>query len=123
MPGIRGRERGKDPIPKRGPTAYSGRMVAPEHSLTPPTDANPPAGIPSFDEIRDYAHHLYLQRGAVDGHAEDDWLEAQACLAAAIPQDATRTRMHRHTQLTERAVLPLVKHGRANPVQLPPGRF
>ena len=67
---------------------------------------------PSDEEIRDYAHHLYVQRGSQPGHAGDDWLEAAACLAAAIPPESTRTRLHRHTQLTERAALPLVKHGR-----------
>ena len=68
---------------------------------------------PSQDEIRDYANHLYVQRGSVNGHDCDDWLEAEACLGANIPKESLRTRMHHHTQITERAALPLVKHGRS----------
>jgi len=72
-----------------------------------------PAAQPSEDEIRDYANHLYVQNGCVDGHAFGDWFEAEACLRASVPKEATRTRMHHHTQITERAALPLVKHGRS----------
>ena len=68
---------------------------------------------PSEDEIRDYANHLYVQRGSLKGHDRDDWLEAEACLGASIPKESSRTRMHHHTQITERAALPLVKHGRS----------
>ncbi len=68
---------------------------------------------PSEDEIRDYANHLYAQRGSVDGHDCDDWLEAEACLRASIPKESSRTRMHHHTQITERTAIPLVKHSRS----------
>jgi len=67
---------------------------------------------PREDEIRDYANHLYIQRGSLNGHDRDDWLEAEACLRANIPKESSRTRMHHHTQITERTTLPLVKHGR-----------
>lgn len=67
---------------------------------------------PSETEIREYANHLYVQHGSVDGHDRDDWLEAEACLRACIPKESSRTRMHHHTQITERGALPLVKHGR-----------
>jgi hypothetical protein len=82
--------------------------------LTPAVKQSP-ADAPkaSEDEIRDYANHLYVQRGAVNGHDRDDWLEAEACLNAQIPKESSRTRMHHHTQLTERATFPLVKHGRS----------
>jgi hypothetical protein len=53
---------------------------------------------PAKEEIRDYAYHLYLQRGRVDGHDLDDWLEAEACLLANIPKNAVRTRLHRHAR-------------------------
>lgn len=68
---------------------------------------------PSEDAIRDYANHLYVQRGSVDGHDTEDWLEAEAYLRASIPEESSRTRMHHHTQITERAALPLIKHGRS----------
>jgi hypothetical protein len=71
------------------------------------------ASQPPDDETRDYAHHLYVQHGSLNGHDCDDWLEAEACLRANIPKEASRTRMHHHTQITERAALPLVKHGRS----------
>jgi hypothetical protein len=80
-----------------------------------PSSRQPPAPTPdpSEEEIRDYANHLYVQRGSVDGHDWDDWLEAKACLGANIPKESCRTRVHHHTQITERAALPLVKHGRS----------
>ena len=65
------------------------------------------------DEIRAYANHLYVQRGSLHGHDHDDWLEAEACLGRNIPMELSHTRMHHHTQITERAALPLVKHGRS----------
>ena len=52
---------------------------------------------PSDDDIREYANHLYMQRGSANGHDVDDWMEAQACLCANIPKDASRTRLHHHT--------------------------
>ena len=108
---------------------HSRRMVtsqnypAPAARTTPPVAAAHPAPSarqpsatapqPSDDEIRDYANHLYVQHGSLNGHDRDDWLEAEACLRANIPKEFSRTRMHHHTQLTERAALPLVKHGRS----------
>lgn len=79
------------------------------------SDVNRPATLlrPSESEIRDYAHYLYVQRGSISGHDCDDWLEAEACLGANIPKEFSRTRMHHHTQITERAAVPLVKHGRS----------
>ena len=48
----------------------------------------------------------------MNGYDCDDWLEAEACLRAHIPKESSRTRLHHLMQLTERPVLPLVKHGR-----------
>jgi hypothetical protein len=87
--------------------------VTPAHPLLSAQQTSATALPPSEDEIRDYANHLYVQRGSLNGHASDDWLEAEACLAANIPKESSRTRMHRHAQITERARLPLVKHGRS----------
>jgi len=95
------------------PAARPTPAVAAAHA-TP--SSRQPSAIPlqpSEDEIRDYANHLYVQRGSVHGHDRDDWLEAQACLGASIPKESSRTRMHHHTQITERAALPLVEHGRS----------
>ena len=83
-------------------------MATPQAPLAPPVPAQP-----SQEEIRDYANHLYVERGSMNGHDNEDWLEAQACLLAGIPKECSRTRMHQHTQITERAALPLVKHGRS----------
>jgi hypothetical protein len=103
-------------------------MITPQNSPAPVARTTPPATSPrstpsaiqpsapaprpSEDEIRDYANHLYVQHGSLNGHDRDDWLEAEACLGANIPKEASRTRMHHHIQITERAALPLVKHGR-----------
>ena len=37
---------------------------------------------PSQDEIARRAYELFLQRGSVPGHETDDWLQAEAELAA-----------------------------------------
>ena len=81
--------------------------------ITPAKQLSATVPQPSEAEIRDYANHLFVQRGSVHGHDSDDWLEAEACLCANIPKESSRTRMHHHTQITERIVLPLVKHGRS----------
>jgi hypothetical protein len=85
--------------------------MAEAHSTPSSKQLSATAPKPSEDEVRDYANHLYFQRGSADGHDCDDWLEAEACLAANIPREFSRTRMHHHTQVTDRAALPLVKHG------------
>jgi len=88
-------------------------LVAPtvRAALSPP--AAVPPGTPTEDDIRSYANHLYHARGSTDGHDRDDWLEAEACLRANIPREAAHTRLHHHSVLTARAVLPLIKHGRS----------
>jgi hypothetical protein len=50
------------------------------------------------DDIRDYAYHLYVQSGSVPGRDLDNWLEAQACLSAFIPQSQSNARLHHHLQ-------------------------
>jgi hypothetical protein len=35
----------------------------------------------SLDSIRHRAYEIYIARGAADGHALDDWLEAERLLA------------------------------------------
>ena len=91
-------------------------QTSPAAAAHPPR-SNPqtsaPASEPSTEEIREYAKHLYVQRGSQNGYAHDDWLEAEACLRSRIPMESSRTRMHHHTQITERAALGLVKHGRS----------
>jgi hypothetical protein len=98
------------------PTAPAAHTTAPieaAHSTLPSNQLFATVPQLSEDEVRDYANHLYRQRGSVDGHDCDDWLEAEACLRANIPKEFSRTRMHQHTQITDRAALPLVKHGRS----------
>ena len=53
---------------------------------------------PAFTEndIREYAYHLYCQGGCVPGREVDNWLEAEACLCAEIPQKHSHQRLHRH---------------------------
>jgi hypothetical protein len=106
-------EGGQYPISRKRDWVHAGRMVTPQSSPALATATTPTAPRPSEDEIRDYANHLYVQRGSLNGHDRDDWLEAEACLGASIPKESSRTRMHHHTQITERAALPLVKHGRS----------
>ena len=58
---------------------------------------------PTYEEIREYAYHLYEQGGRLSGHDLDNWLEAEACLSANIPRIHSRTRLHRHLQNGRRA--------------------
>lgn len=95
------------------PAARTTPPVTPALATPASTQLSATAPQPSEDEIRNYANHLYVQRGSVNGHECDDWLEAEACLGASIPKESSRTRMHHHTQITDRAALPLVKHGRS----------
>ena len=69
---------------------------------------------PTEDEIRDYANHRYAQRGASNGHDRDDWLEAETCLRASMPKDSLPVRI---MQITGRAALPLVHHGRSERIE------
>jgi hypothetical protein len=91
----------------------SPKPTAPARPISSAAQSSATASPPPEDEIRDYANHLYVQHGSLNGHDRDDWLEAEACLRANIPKDSSRTRMHHYTQVTERLVLPLVKHGRS----------
>ena len=86
----------------------------PSQNRPAPSASQPSATAtqPSEDEIRDFANHLFVQRGSLHGQDRDDWQEAEACLRARIPKESSRTRLHHLMQLTERPVLPLVKHGR-----------
>ena len=95
------------------PAARTTPSVAAAHPTPSTKQTSATTSRPSEDEIRGYANHLYVQRGSLNGHDCDDWLEAEACLRANIPKESSRTRMHHHTQITERAVLPLVRHGRS----------
>jgi hypothetical protein len=95
------------------PAASSTPPVTPAHPTPSSQQLSAIAPQPSEGEIRDYANHLYTQRGSVNGHDGDDWLEAEVCLRANIPKESSRTRMHHHTQITDRTVLALVKHGRS----------
>jgi hypothetical protein len=44
------------------------------------------------DEIARRAYELYLERGSVPGHETDDWLQAEAELAARAATDETAER-------------------------------
>ena len=45
------------------------------------------ARTPSRDEIERKAYEIYEQRGCEDGHAEEDWFEAERELNAQIATD------------------------------------
>ena len=51
---------------------------------------------PGEDEIRDYAHHLYVQSGNLAGRDTDNWLEAEACLRSNIPKHRSHALLHHH---------------------------
>ena len=41
-------------------------------------------GDPSHDEIARRAYELYLERGSIEGHHEEDWLIAEAELRRGV---------------------------------------
>lgn len=47
-----------------------------------------------FEEVRNYAYHLFVQRGRIPGRDLDDWLEAEACLSAHVPIEGSHDRPH-----------------------------
>lgn len=58
------------------------------------TLALPRPSLPSdADLVRDYAYHLYEQSGRVPGRDLENWLEAEACLAANLPADVSHHRL------------------------------
>lgn len=71
------------------------------HHSDPPVDPL----APTDDEIREYAHHLYVQSGRIPGRDLENWVEAEACMRtlppavlASLRRDAKRRIMeHRRT--------------------------
>ncbi|HEV3030161.1 MAG TPA: DUF2934 domain-containing protein [Polyangia bacterium] len=45
--------------------------------------AKTPRRAPSYEEIAVRSYELYLARGGEPGHAEEDWLQAEAELSGA----------------------------------------
>ena len=62
--------------------------------LPEPAPSSPSSPLISEDDIRDYAHHLYAQNGYIPDRDTENWLEAEACLSAAIPKSESHTRIH-----------------------------
>jgi hypothetical protein len=58
--------------------------------MAKPNDRSP-TGRPSDDEIAKRAYELYLQRGSLPGYEVDDWLQAEAELAAAAARPTNAT--------------------------------
>lgn len=65
---------------------------------TKSTQSSARASVPelSEDDIRDYAYHLFEQRGREPGHELADWLEARACLLSSVPKHRAHSRLHLH---------------------------
>ncbi len=57
--------------------------------------------MPSEDDIRAYAYHLYQQSNCAEGRDLDNWLEATACLKANVPPHEAGTRLHRYFKTVE----------------------
>lgn len=53
--------------------------------------AGPGSEDPGDDAIREYAYHLYQQSNCAPGQDLHNWLEATACLKAAIPGNLSGT--------------------------------
>jgi len=44
---------------------------------------------PELEIVRQRAYELYLERGAIDGHEEEDWLRAEAEIATGVRAEST----------------------------------
>ena len=55
------------------------RAAAPD-----PLQRKPISGAITEEQIRQRAYELYLERGGEDGHAEEDWLRAEAEIRGRI---------------------------------------
>jgi hypothetical protein len=53
------------------------------------------ADFPTREEIQLRAYDLYVERGCQDGHAEDDWLEAERQLVEAFGASTEAPRKQR----------------------------
>jgi hypothetical protein len=58
----------------------------------PKDEPKVPPPPPSPEEIAKRAYELYLQRGSIPGYEVEDWLSAEAELAAAAPAPKPRKR-------------------------------
>jgi Protein of unknown function (DUF2934) len=65
-----------------------------ETSMKPELLTNRDAAITTHDEenvrVRARAHELYEVRGRIDGHAEEDWLQAEGEVAGSNERKAVR---------------------------------
>ena len=57
-------------------TAHKQVQSVPESSA--PIDAQTPPATDRTERVRTLAYSLFEQRGRQDGHAEEDWLQAEA---------------------------------------------
>ena len=67
-------------------------MIQGETSMKPELLTNRDAAITTHDEenVRARAYELYEVRGRMDGHAEEDWLQAEGEVAGSNERKAVR---------------------------------
>ena len=63
-----------------------------ETSMKPELFTNRDAAITTHDEenVRSRAYELYEVRGRIDGHAEEDWLQAEGEVGGSNERNAVR---------------------------------
>jgi hypothetical protein len=54
-----------------------GKPTRPAAPKSPPAKRKEPERTPSDDRIAERAYELYEQRGCLDGHALEDWTQAE----------------------------------------------
>lgn len=60
------------------------RKRAVSKTAAPSVSENPVARAPSYEEIAQHAYGLYMARGASEGAAINDWLQAEHELRARV---------------------------------------
>jgi hypothetical protein len=68
------------------PREKASSIVSPQRASQSP-EQRPSKKSPSQQDIELAAYELYLQRGCVDGHAVEDWLQAEQELTEVFEAD------------------------------------
>jgi hypothetical protein len=64
------------------PKAVKAKSKAADSTTAAPVATTTAKAAPTIEEIAKRSYELYLQRGAVDGYHEQDWLQAESELLA-----------------------------------------
>ena len=74
---------GKNPMAKTSTSTKSASPAGGKTARKPRSTAKRPEPAPSYEQIRDRAYFIFLERGATHGNEMEDWLQAERELTTA----------------------------------------